>query len=110
MREHANVLQAQVTFQNDIIETVRKVLVNLGILVSNLADVTIKERAEPWNESNYSNAPFKTLSTPIIKSIEKEDCDVAYSHRCSGHRGILLCYENNKKHALSAKEVNHEAI
>ena len=53
VKEHADILQSQVAFQNAIIEMVRKQLFNLGVVVSNIADAVIKERLELRALINY---------------------------------------------------------
>lgn len=57
---HSNNLRAQVEMQNTTIKTVRKQLVDLGVMVSNMAEKAIQEKEE-----------LKSLAESVIKSINE---------------------------------------
>ena len=44
--EHATVLQTQIAFQNSTIDIVRRQLLSMAIVISNLAQATKRERME----------------------------------------------------------------
>ena len=40
-----------------------------------------ESNTRPWNGGDYSNTPFKTLSAPGTRIIERKDDDAAHYHR-----------------------------
>ena len=66
VREVSDVLQAQLTFQNTTVDVVRKQLIGMAVVLSNLAESTKRKRTEldavvKWNV-RYLDHPAAKLS------------------------------------------------
>ena len=115
INELSNVLQAQTTFQNATIDIVRKQLVRLAVVLSNLAESTKRERKQldalaKWilelmeehqpqsrgcsrTEENQMTG-FATLSALFVITSEK-DCLARASHS-SSHHHFTLSYQSRQ--------------